>query len=96
MRFLPKNLPLYYLYKNKIMTMFHHIEANADILGGKPVLKGTRISVELIMEWVASGATPDMIVAKYPHLSREAVQEAILYAAASVKNEILLEVKLAA
>ena len=78
------------------MTQFKHIGADPDILGGKPILKGTRISVELIMEWVASGATPDAIVAKYPHLSQEAVREAILYAAASVKNEILLEVKLAA
>ena len=78
------------------MTQFKHIGADPDILSGKPILIGTRISVELIMEWVASGATPDAIVAKYPHLSREAVQEAILYAAASVKNEILLEIKLAA
>lgn len=78
------------------MTQFKHIGADPDVLGGKPILKGTRISVELIMEWVASGATPDAITEKYLHLSREAVQEAILYAAASVKNEILLEVKLAA
>ena len=74
------------------MTSFHYITANPAILGGKPCLKGTRISVELIMEWVASGATPDAIVLKYPHLKREAVQEAIRYAAASVKNEILLEI----
>lgn len=78
------------------MTQFNHITADPEVLGGKPVLKGTRISVELIMEWLASGATPDAIVAKYSHLRKEAVQEAILYAAASVKNEILLEVKLAA
>ncbi|RIV17575.1 DUF433 domain-containing protein [Fibrisoma montanum] len=59
------------------MQSFQHITADPDILGGKPCLKGTRISVELVMEWVASGATPDVIVAKYPHLSKEAVQEAI-------------------
>lgn len=53
------------------MTQFKHIGADLDILGG------TRISVELIMEWIASDATPDAIVAKYPHLSQEAVQEAI-------------------
>lgn len=78
------------------MTQFPHLSANPTILGGKPCLKGTRISVELIMEWIASGATPDSIVMKYPHLNKEAVQEAILYAAVSVKNEIYLEVKLAA
>lgn len=64
------------------MTQFPHITANPAILGGKPCLKDTRISVELVMEWIASGATPDTIVTKFPHLSREAVQEAILYAAA--------------
>lgn len=48
------------------------------------------------MEWIASGVAPDAIVAKYPHISKEAVQEAIRYSIASVKNEILLEVKLAA
>lgn len=78
------------------MTPFKHIGADPNILGGKPIIKGTRISVELIMEWIASGATPDSIAERYPHLSREAIQEAILYAAASLKNEILLEVKVAA
>ena len=78
------------------MTRFPHISATPALLGGKPCLTGTRISVELIMEWIASGATPDSIVAKYPHVQKEAVQEAILYAAASIKNEIFLEIKLAA
>jgi uncharacterized protein (DUF433 family) len=78
------------------MTQFPNITANPAILGGKPCLKDTRISVELIMEWIASGATPDAIVAKFPHLNRDAVQQAILYAAASVRNEIFIEVKLAA
>jgi uncharacterized protein (DUF433 family) len=76
------------------MNQFRHITANPDILGGKPCLRGTRISVELLMEWVASGATPDAIVAKYPHLHKEAVQEAIRYAASAVKNEILIEFSL--
>lgn len=76
------------------MNQFRHITANPDILGGKPCLRGTRISVELIMEWVASGATPSAIIAKYPHLSKEAVQEAIRYAAAAIKNEILIEFSL--
>ncbi len=65
------------------MTQFSNITADPAILGGKPCLKDTRISVELVMEWIAFGATPDSIVAKFPHLNRNAVQEAILYAAAS-------------
>ncbi len=78
------------------MQPFSHITADPAVLGGKPCLTGTRISLELVMEWVASGATPDAIVDKYPHLSKEAVQEAIRYAAVSVRNEILLDVKMAA
>ncbi|QJD79304.1 DUF433 domain-containing protein [Spirosoma rhododendri] len=62
------------------MTHFKHIGADPDILGGKPIILGSRISVELVMQWMASGATPDAIVAKYPNLSKEAVQEAVLYA----------------
>jgi uncharacterized protein (DUF433 family) len=46
------------------------IESNPEILGGKPVLKGTRIPVELILEMVQSGYSVDEIVSEYPHLKR--------------------------
>ena len=75
------------------MTTFKHIEANPDILGGKPCIKGTRISVEFILELVASGGSVDDIVKAYPHLIKEGVQEAILYAAQFSKNEVLLQIK---
>ena len=73
------------------MKGFNYIVAKADTLGGKPIIKGTRISVEMILEWLASGATVEEIVAKYSHLSREAVNEAILYASQAMKNEIVIE-----
>jgi uncharacterized protein (DUF433 family) len=60
------------------MTSFAHIEANAEILGGKPCIKGTRISIEFILELVASGGSIDDIVKAYPHITKESVQEAIL------------------
>ncbi|MCJ7455378.1 DUF433 domain-containing protein [Candidatus Bathyarchaeota archaeon] len=47
------------------------IESNPEILGGKPVLKGTRIPVELILEMVQSGYSVDEIVSEYPHLKRD-------------------------
>jgi len=47
------------------------IESNPAILGGKPVLKGTRIPVELILEMVQSGYSVDEIVSEYPHLKRD-------------------------
>lgn len=75
------------------MQSFSYIVANPEILGGKPCIKGTRISVELILEWIASGSTVNDIIKKYPHLTAEAVHEAILYAAQFTKNEVILEVK---
>ena len=78
------------------MTQFPNIVSNAAILGGKPCIKGTRISVELIMEWLGTGGTPDMIAAKHPLLSSELVMEAIRYAARFAKNDIVIEVQIAA
>lgn len=54
------------------------------------MIKGTRISVELILEWMASGASRDEIVARHPHLIAADVQQALAYAASSFKNEVLL------
>jgi uncharacterized protein (DUF433 family) len=69
------------------MVSFAHIVSNPEILGGKPCVRGTRISVEFILELVASGASRDDIVKRYPQLSREAVEEALRYAARFLENE---------
>ncbi len=63
------------------MQNFPHIVSNPNILGGKPVIKGSRISVDLVLEWIASGASIPTIHQQYPHLSEEALQEALRYAA---------------
>jgi uncharacterized protein (DUF433 family) len=46
------------------------IEAHADILGGKPVIEGTRIPVDLLLELVDAGLSVDEILREYPHLKR--------------------------
>ena len=74
--------------------MFDRITSDPAVLGGKPCIKGTRISVEMILEWVASGASRDDIVRSYPHVTPEDVEEALQYAANSVKNEVLLTAKI--
>ncbi|MFM9948915.1 MAG: DUF433 domain-containing protein [Saprospiraceae bacterium] len=53
--------------------------------GGKPIIKGTRISVDFILELVASGASVGDIVRTYPHLTLEGVKEAIQYASAHLR-----------
>jgi uncharacterized protein (DUF433 family) len=73
--------------------MFNHIAYNPDILSGKPYIAGTRLSIEFILELFASGATRDEVLKAYPQLTKEAVEEALRYAAQAVKNEVLLDVK---
>ncbi|MEI8376550.1 MAG: DUF433 domain-containing protein [Planctomycetota bacterium] len=70
--------------------MFTRIESSPNVLGGKPCIKGTRISVEFILELAASGAGRDEIVRAYPHLVAEDVEEALQYAARFLKNEVVL------
>lgn len=56
------------------------IVSNPEILGGKPVITGTRISVELILDRVASGMSVKDILKDYPHLTSKQIQAAISYA----------------
>ena len=62
------------------MNWRKHIHSNPGILGGKPVIRGTRISVELILEYLAEGADEDEIVDAYPHITREQVRAAVQFA----------------
>jgi len=76
--------------------MFQYIDFNPQVLNGKPYVRGTRLSVEFILELVASGATREEILKAYPQLKTKALEEALKYAAQAVKNEILLDVKVGA
>ncbi|MFN3420943.1 MAG: DUF433 domain-containing protein [Armatimonadota bacterium] len=66
------------------------IVSNPKVLGGKPVIRGTRISVAFIIQCLASGMTVDDILKGHPHLTREAVLAAIDYAAQVMENERVL------
>jgi uncharacterized protein (DUF433 family) len=59
--------------------MFTHIAYNNEILSGKPHILGTRLSIEFILELVASGATKDDMLKAYPQLTAEAIEEALRY-----------------
>lgn len=67
--------------------MNNHIVINPEILGGKPIIKGTRISVELILKLLSSGMSIDGIIGDYPHLKKEDILAAIEYAAQVLKHE---------
>ncbi len=72
--------------------MIERITVNPNILGGKPVIKGTRISVEFILDLLASDVSEKEILEDYPHLSKEDIHACLKYAANSCRNEIYLEI----
>ena len=63
------------------------IVADPQILGGKPCVRGTRLSVEFVLELAASGATQEQILAQYPQLTPEGLAAVFHYAAEALKGE---------
>ena len=69
------------------MKQYERIESRPDIMLGKPVIRGTRVTVELIVRKLGEGATIEDLLDAYPHLKREDIQEALLYAADTLGHE---------
>ncbi len=69
------------------MTIINHIEINPKIMMGKPVIRGTRITVELILRKLSEGARETELLESYPKLTREDIQAAIRYAADTLSHE---------
>jgi uncharacterized protein (DUF433 family) len=63
------------------------IEINSAVMMGKPVIRGTRITVELILRKLAEGATEAELLEDYPRLKPQDIRAAIAYGAASVAHE---------
>jgi uncharacterized protein (DUF433 family) len=57
------------------------------ILVGKPVIKGTGISVELVIGWLANGWTFEQLLESYPHIAREDILAALAFAAEMMQEE---------
>ena len=62
------------------------ITADPKVLGGKPVIRGTRISVELVLELLDAGWTHDQILASYPHLVEDDLAAVLAYSRVSGQN----------
>ena len=67
-------------------TPLDRIEMNPKVCNGKPVIRGTRIPVSVILEQIAEGESWDALLAGYPELHREDIQAALLYATASLNH----------
>jgi uncharacterized protein (DUF433 family) len=76
--------------------MYDRIVSVPGLLGGKPCVKGTRLSVDFLLELLASGATQPDIIAAYPQLTPEDISDALRYAARFLENEIIITAKVAA
>ncbi|MGD0996202.1 MAG: DUF433 domain-containing protein [Candidatus Bathyarchaeia archaeon] len=64
------------------------IVIDPDVMVGKPVIKGTRIPVYLIVEFVANGMTEKEILKEYPQLRKEDIKAALLYASKCLEREV--------
>ena len=69
------------------MAWRDRIVADPDILVGKPAIKGTRISVELILGWLAQGWTHEQLLEAYPQIDRDDILAALAFAADVMRDE---------
>ena len=67
-----------------MMIPMDRIELNPRVCNGRPVIKGTRIPVSVILEQIAEGESWDAVLAGYPELKKEDIQAALHYAKASL------------
>ncbi len=68
----------------------NRIEINPDVMLGKPVIRGTRLPVELILRKLSEGATETDLLDAYPRLTRADIQAALAYAADTLAHETIV------
>ena len=71
------------------MKLPERIQTQPDVMMGKPCIEGTRIPVYLLLQKIASGETPEKILAAYPQLKPEDIQACLQYAANLASDEIV-------
>ena len=79
-----------------LYIMSSWVTSNPEVLGGKPCIRGTRISVEHVLELLASGATREAILEAYPQVAGDGLDAALEYAAKALRNEVIWEIKVPA
>jgi uncharacterized protein (DUF433 family) len=76
-------------------NLLSRITANPEIFGGKPIVRGMRISVELILSLLGQGATWEELLADYPDLEPEDIRACLMYAHAVIANDSLDAIEVA-
>ncbi len=70
--------------------------SNPEIMMGKPVIRGTRITVELILEKLAAGETQEQILTAHPRLTHEGIQAALAFATQALRADVIYPISEAA
>ena len=70
--------------------LMNRIEINPNVMLGKPVIRGTRIPVELLIRKLSEGTTEDELLDAYPRLAKEDIRAALAYAADTLENETII------
>ena len=65
------------------------ITSDPNVMMGKPVIKGTRITVELILEKMSAGETVEEIVSAHPRLSEDAIRAALAFASEALRADVV-------
>lgn len=65
------------------------IVSDPNVMMGKPVIQGTRLTVELILEKLAAGESIDQLLEAHPRLTQEGIQAALAFAAQTLKSDIV-------
>jgi len=76
-----------------LMNWQDHISIDSQILVGKPVVKGTRITVELVLDLMAKGWTQEQILENYPTLTAEDIRACLAYASEVLQSERVYPIK---
>ena len=69
------------------------VVSNPDVMMGKPVIAGTRITVELILEKLAAGETVEQVLEAHPRLNEDAIRAALAFAADALRADVIYPVE---
>lgn len=72
------------------MDYREYLESRSDVMLGKPVIKGTRVTVELILQMLSEGASVEDVITAYPHLKPVHISAVLAYASDVIANETLI------
>ena len=70
--------------------LLSRVVVNPRVMAGKPIIRGTRITVEQILRLLGQGLSVEEILAEYPYLTEEDVRAALLYAAEALSREVVI------